>query len=238
MNTDLQHILSQGAGIPGEVDDYRVITDYEDGLDFLYYEDFLSAEQCGRLVDFFKANEDQVFSYQDFKNKEAQNSFEENLKKGADFYDNRTINVAVLEGFREIKALTHQAQMLAMLETAHFFKWDAPLYPECHIICKWPEGIFMDPHADNEFPDGAPHPFPHRRFIVNLYLNDDFEGGDIFFVKQKIRLKPKPGLMIGYTAGLDHMHGVTKVLKGNRYTIPVSYSHRIENAGQSAFEVF
>jgi predicted 2-oxoglutarate/Fe(II)-dependent dioxygenase YbiX len=53
-----------------------------------------------------------------------------------------------------------------------------------------------------------------------FYLNDDYEGGELFFPNKKISIKPpKNSLLIFDSSNKDKLHGVAPVVKGTRYTI-------------------
>ena len=105
-----------------------------------------------------------------------------------------------------------------------FFDDDAPLYSDTIQLVKWPSGIGMPPHADNSNPNGSPHPTPFRKYASVIYLNDDFEGGNLLFPSLRIEIKPKRGLMVGLLGDRKHEHGVRTVTKGNRYTMPGWYT--------------
>lgn len=97
---------------------------------------------------------------------------------------------------------------------------DKQLYCEHLSIARWPEGYNLEPHADAENPAGlAPHPYPWRNFAMITFLNQDFDGGILYFPNQKLEIIPQPGKSIIFPGSLQYLHGVTKILKGNRYTI-------------------
>jgi len=61
-----------------------------------------------------------------------------------------------------------------------------------------------------------------------IYLNEDFEGGETYIrlpnqESNDIVIKPKTGRLISFR-GTDIIHGVNKVTKGNRFTLPAWYS--------------
>jgi hypothetical protein len=57
---------------------------------------------------------------------------------------------------------------------------------------------------------------PSRRLTTVLYLNDTYEGGEIEFPKQSLRLKPRPGELLIFPAGPGHPHQVHEVTSGHR----------------------
>lgn len=54
----------------------------------------------------------------------------------------------------------------------------------------------------------------------SLYLNDDFEGGELEFKNLPILIKPKAGMLVGIPGGERYTHRVRKVLGPNsRHTL-------------------
>ena len=61
-----------------------------------------------------------------------------------------------------------------------------------------------------------------------VYINDDYEGGEIFYTKQNIKYKPKAGDFLLHSAE-DHCEHRVDVLKTNiRYTFPSSIREKIK----------
>lgn len=54
---------------------------------------------------------------------------------------------------------------------------------------------------------------------IVLYLNDDFSGGELFYEKLGLKIKPKRGMLVIHSALPKYAHGVTEVLAGTRYGI-------------------
>jgi len=52
-----------------------------------------------------------------------------------------------------------------------------------------------------------------------LYLNDDFEGGEIDFRRQNYRIKPTAGTIIFFPSSWTHPHTAMPVTRGIRYNI-------------------
>lgn len=97
-------------------------------------------------------------------------------------------------------------------------------------IRKWNPGENQDVHADGETAGG----WPGYNYIVDygsiIYLNDDYEGGEIFFPKYNIHMKPKAGTLIFFPSTNMYAHGVTEVISGVRYTSPhfwIPVKHKI-----------
>lgn len=75
-----------------------------------------------------------------------------------------------------------------------------------------------------------------RDYSSVLYLNDDFEGGEFVFAKNKsnieVSVKPKCGRVVAFSAGAENLHGVLPVERGRRcalatwYTLDPKYRER------------
>ena len=112
-----------------------------------------------------------------------------------------------------------------------FFKVDAIQTPPA--IVRWLPGQFQNPHADKELHEGdnagKPNDFPYYDLAGLFYLNDDYEGGELYFPKQGIQFKPKAGAAYFFPGDLNYIHGVTEITSGIRYTCPFFWtilSHR------------
>lgn len=96
--------------------------------------------------------------------------------------------------------------------------------PTGQTIVKWPVGTYQKPHADKELHDGAdaglPNDFPYYDIASLFYLNDDYEGGELYFPIQGIQFKPKRGAAYFFPGDMNYIHGITEITSGNRYTCP------------------
>lgn len=84
----------------------------------------------------------------------------------------------------------------------------------------WSPGEYQPLHADGEDPEGH----PNEAYIVDygsvIYLNDDYEGGEIYFPDQDIDFKPKAGTVVFFPSNNMFIHGVKEIISGFRYTCP------------------
>ena len=100
------------------------------------------------------------------------------------------------------------------------------LYAEYPQFVKWEPGLELPPHCDNCEPDGiSPNATPWRSHGGVIYLNDNFEGGEIFYPKLNREIRPKSGMMVIHPAGLPYLHGVKKVTEGVRHTISAFFTY-------------
>ena len=91
-------------------------------------------------------------------------------------------------------------------------------------VVKWPVGTQQTPHADKELhegPDaGKPNAFPYYDIASIFYFNDDYEGGELYFPAQDVKIKPKAGSAYFFPGDKSYVHGVTTVTSGLRFTCP------------------
>lgn len=62
-----------------------------------------------------------------------------------------------------------------------------------------------------------------RVLSVLVYLNDDYEGGDIEFRHSGLRFKPEAGSVLFFPSNFLYVHEVYPVTKGPRYALPNWY---------------
>ena len=87
-------------------------------------------------------------------------------------------------------------------------------------IVRWRVGDGQAPHADKQELDGRPNLYPENDIASLVYLNDDYDGGEIYFPNQGLQFKPQCGSLAFFPGDIHYLHGVTKVTTGVRYTMP------------------
>jgi len=107
-------------------------------------------------------------------------------------------------------------------------RFAAPLYPETVILAAIGAGGHHSRHADNcrqnEQGDWVANHTPHRDVSAICYLNDEFDGGEIFFAREQLTVKPRRGLLLVFPSDADHVHEVFPVRSGVRYTMPIWFT--------------
>lgn len=95
-------------------------------------------------------------------------------------------------------------------------------------MVRWLPGQLQNPHADKELhegPDaGRPNDFPYYDLASLFYLNDDYEGGELYFPKQMVEFKPKKGAAYFFPGDMNYIHGVKEIKSGIRYTCPLFWT--------------
>lgn len=174
------------------------------GLDFLVLDNVLNAADCAALSQAFVAHASDHAS-----------------KEGDEFWRDRLLRASVLEAVApEAVAVMRSTLNDALGRIAAFYQVDAQLYPDTLNLVGWREGMSMPLHHDNGYREGDTLPLAHRAYSGLLYLNDDFEGGGLYLPAQDVLIAPRRGMLVSLPAGESHVHGVTRVERGLRLTMP------------------
>jgi len=147
-------------------------------------------------------------------------------------------------------------------EVLDFFNPDFELHSELWEIVRWKKGNFQEPHVDHIDPNFdlssidislVPEEckyffedrniekykklFTNKSFTSIIYLNDDYEGGELHFPQHGgFEIKPKKGTMLIFSGTIDNMHGIKEVTKGTRYTHVTFWSNNISKSSKIAFD--
>jgi hypothetical protein len=92
------------------------------------------------------------------------------------------------------------------------------------VLIKWTPGTEQRPHADKQLNDGSPNPFPDYDLNSLIYYNDNFQGGELYYPEHDIVIKPEPGLAVAHPGDINYLHGVKKIISGERWTTPSFYT--------------
>lgn len=76
----------------------------------------------------------------------------------------------------------------------------------------WRKGMSMPPHGDE-----ANGRYPTRNYASIIYLNDDYEGGELYIPELNFSQKPERGMLMTFAGG-RYRHGVSTITKGIRFT--------------------
>lgn len=80
----------------------------------------------------------------------------------------------------------------------------------------------LDNHMDDEAEGHDPKDLPSRTYVMGIFLNDDYEGGEIYFPRSNVALKPPTGSLLLFP-GFKSLHGVKEVISGVRINILVDF---------------
>ncbi len=92
---------------------------------------------------------------------------------------------------------------------------------EACSILKYEPGQYYLRHIDNMLLSGrleeAQKGVPTRDIGILGYLNQAFEGGETYFDRQDLKVKPQVGSVIVFPAGYTHPHQSLPVVSGVKY---------------------
>jgi len=180
------------------------------GLDFLYIENFFSAAECEMLRQAFNGLQDRLFT----------------SERIDPYWNGRFVWLKdILAANPEAGRIMIARQRQSVRAVGEFYRLKAPIYSDLLQIVQWKPGMFMPQHADNANPDGSPHGMAYRDLSGVAYLNDDYDGGELYFTALDIAVKPKRGSFLAFSGGFHHEHAVLRVTGGStRLTIPSFYT--------------
>lgn len=179
-------------------------------------EDFMTEEELVRLNSFIRNNENWDYT---------ETHYNENgtVTYDADYWADRVATYPTIQkSDPEIPKLIEKMVARLKVEVDKFFNVDAN--PTSPAMVRWLPGQLQMPHADKELhtgPDaGKPNDFPYYDLAGLFYINDDYEGGELYFPNQGIQFKPKAGAAYFFPGDMNYIHGVTEIKSGIRYTVP------------------
>ncbi|MEN9228849.1 MAG: 2OG-Fe(II) oxygenase [Gloeomargarita sp. HHBFW_bins_205] len=100
---------------------------------------------------------------------------------------------------------------------------------EAITLLRYRPGQFYRRHVDNillasrrlEVTQGI----PTRDIGVVGYLNDDFSGGETYFDRQHVKVKPQQGAVVVFPAYYTHPHQALPVTRGEKYVFTTWLFH-------------
>ena len=191
--------------------------------DIFQYENFISDDECKKVINLFKRNEEMDPEY--WRAISFYESYSAMYPPDGDpilkeFGLSPTWFSDLEQRFKEVAAEIANKPVESMSKISFHNQ-------------RWLPGAFATLHSDNSSSDGTLGAFTRSRYAIFLYLNGDFEGGLLKFEAQngqkQVTMKPEPGLLGGFHGGHKNMHEVTMVKKGTRYTIGSFWDDREES---------
>lgn len=91
------------------------------------------------------------------------------------------------------------------------------LYHEGYNMLRYSGGQEYKAHADGQTASG-------RAVSAIVYLNDDYEGGEVEFVNFGVKIKPKAGMLLLFPSNYPYTHIAHPVKSGTKYAI-VTWIH-------------
>jgi len=94
---------------------------------------------------------------------------------------------------------------------------------------KWVAGMEQGLHHDSAHADWTldfrqkdgdaqtPAAIAFHDIATILYYNDDFDGGELYFYRPELQIKPSAGMLVMMPCTDPYIHGVRKILGGERF---------------------
>ncbi|KFU84155.1 Prolyl 3-hydroxylase 3, partial [Chaetura pelagica] len=154
--------------------------------------------------------------------------------------------------WRDAKLLLQASEKSRKIIESYFTPGKKLHFSFTHLVCRTAvdekqEGrmdLSHPVHADNCLldPEGQecwrePPAYVYRDYSGILYLNDDFQGGGLFFTEMDTvtvtaEVHPKCGRLVAFSSGKENPHGVWAVSRGRRCAVALWYTHSPEHAEQ------
>ncbi len=184
--------------------------------------DFVTIDDCKRIINRFADHEHMYIG-----------GYERNRPTWYSNIFRKTTELPIVAEYTEKARIIAQARFGRSLCT-----YDEPtlriLTPD--NAPKHDTGYFLD-HCDSEverdgFVDMSQNYIPHKPLSVPLlyevtllvYLNGDFEGGELVFPDYDLTIKPEAGDLLMFPSGHQYRHWVTPVTSGTRYYFSAFFS--------------
>jgi hypothetical protein len=169
-------------------------------------EDLLSKEECEYIISLMKKGKVSVFRE----------------SKGARILEESEEVNKVLRKYSDILTEAHRAE----------YGFYPQIYTTQAFVTAWIENGYAGLHMDN--PRHGSDGF--IQFSSIIYLNEDYEGGEIEFPNQKFKYKAKSGSAVIFpSAGTEMVHRINQVKNGTRYTMAFWHSSRKDRADRSLY---
>ena len=124
------------------------------------------------------------------------------------------VSAYAVEGNGLSQSIHNQMYMLLLATTIDYAnKHDIEaLYHEPYNMLKYSTGQEYKAHCDGFTYSG-------RCVSAIVYLNDDYEGGEVEFVNFGIKIKPKAGMLLLFPSNYAYSHIAHPVTSGTKYAI-------------------
>lgn len=167
-------------------------------------EDVFSLEDCKTLIAAIdeKRSAGVKFEFPDSMEDSGKNFWED---KNTYINDLENFNNKILEDMEARKAEAFKEYLATLDDTGDY---ELQPFAAAHT---WVEGAEMYAHVDQYDGDS------NIRHGLVMYLNEDMEGGEIYYPDYDLEIKPKAGLLVIHPG--DIVHGVRPIRKGVRYNM-------------------
>jgi predicted 2-oxoglutarate/Fe(II)-dependent dioxygenase YbiX len=169
-------------------------------------EDFLTESQSEYLISAVESQN---------KAKWTNNQVTNEKKEYSAFWDGKSFHIEEMPNFDRnvLKEIETKAKLL--YEQAYPELKGKVSYSYIFTINRFKSGDSMPVHSDRG-------PYETNNDILHgfvIYLNDDYEGGEIYYPKKFLSIKPKKYSLVVHPGSEEYEHGVREVTAGERYAL-------------------
>ena len=201
---------------------------------------FLTKEECDEILK-VKEMSEELWSLDYNVNYPKPEQVAENLQYSVSQWDGMCINITKNDFYSRynLDEKYYEDLALKIKDVAEKY-FNVNVVKEQYLINRWRKGREQKPHIDYFIDEDPGHDydmlerynlpreylktfqskFQTKHFSSLLYLNDDFDGGEIYFPQyDNLSIKPEPGMLVCFAGNEKALHGVKESIGGIRYTI-------------------
>ncbi len=172
------------------------------------YKGAFSQRDCDEIINYVEYLDENKLLYYDKQSLHRQDNKTVSINNGfeLDIPTTSRISRIILPKYKP--CIDDYVQRFSVLDSSKFLVYDVKLK-------KVPSGGgFHSWHYENGSMISA-----SRMFVIQLYLNDGFEGGETEFLYQNLREEAVTGDVIIFPAGYTHVHRGNPPLGATKYTV-------------------
>ena len=172
------------------------------------YKGAFTQQDCNEIINYIEYLDENKLLYYDKQSLHRQDNKTVSINNGfeLDIPTTSRISRIILPKYKP--CIDDYVQRFSVLESSKFLVYDVKLK-------KVPSGGgFHSWHYENGSMISA-----SRMFVIQLYLNDGFEGGETEFLYQNLREEAVAGDVVIFPAGYTHVHRGNPPLGGTKYTV-------------------
>jgi len=187
-----------------------VMAYFYQNTEILIEEDFITQEQAELLVSWAQSK--------------SQKNWTDEAGHYHEFWEGKSLPISESDELVKLVAEQLQHKIKALYELVYPELKGQVSYSYIHTINRFRAGHSMPVHWDRG-------PYEENNTILHgvvVYLNDDYQGGEIYYPEKDIVIKPKKCSLVMHPGNEEYQHGVKEVINGDRYAVTLFIHERKE----------
>lgn len=182
--------------------DFFVSEDYEVNYDVMYFENLVCPEFCKDVIQYYKAMPGW---------RKAVTNGENEKVVSADQSPRQSKEIEIARCKKGDAAINQVIRKTLSIYCQEYSEVDVQS-DEGYSLLEYGPGGYYTEHVDRGV--------GNNRILSGLvYMNDDYEGGEINFSRQQYSIKPKAGSVVLFPSLHTHIHACLPVTSGTKYAI-------------------